>query len=310
MNHRHIIRTNIRLILEIIRATSDGLCGDLEKSLIFAAVSAANVGQLDDDLVLSLQYAHTSFPDDLRRAIRTQRIAESLDLPRETTRVKVNLLLAEGILQTSPAGLLISSQTMLTPRFRPIFGRYLAALDRAIERLAVVECVGLARNERLATAPFPAMWGTIRIVTQHALRGTVELRSYAAPMSLFGSYIFLAMADATAAHFSEGDRILFADHDNPPPNDARRMISASALAARLDQPRETVRRHLKALVRKGWLYQDDTGFGLPTTETSEQRQREREAQERSHADLSRMVRRLRHIGAIVTLPDDAHSPAA
>jgi len=310
MNLRHITRTNIRLILDIIQATCDGLDGDLEKSLIFAAVSAANVGQLDDDPTLSLQYAATSYPDELRRAIRIQRIAESLDLPRETTRVKVNSLRAEGVLQTSEAGLLISSQTMMDPRFRPMLTRYVAALDRAIERLAASESAGLARNERLARPPFPAVWGAVRFATQHALRGTVELRSYASPLSLLGSYIFLAMADVTAAHFSEGDQIVFADHDDPPPNAARQVISASALAARLGMPRETVRRHLKALVRDGWLYQNDSGFGLPTTETEQERERERGVQLRNSADLSRLVRKLRHIGAIVTLPYAVHSPAA
>lgn len=311
MNLRHIIRINIRLNLDVIRATSDCLNGDLEKSLIFAAVSAANVGQLDDDPVLTRQYAHTAVPDDLRRPIRIQRVADSLGLPRETTRVKVNLLIDEGLLQATRNGLLISSAAMKAPRFEPMMRRYLGSLDRAIERLAVAECAGLSQHERLHPAPFPAMWGAIRLTTQHVLRGTVDLRSYTAPLALLGSYLYLAMADQTASHFSDGPEIVFADHDDPPPNSARRTISASALAAKLEIPRETVRRNLKAMVSGGWLYQDNTGFGLPTTETTDERQREHRMQERSSADLSRLVRKLRHIGAIIgdgSATD--HSPAA
>jgi len=299
MNLRHIIRINIRLNLDVIQATSDALNGDLEKSLIFAAISAANVGQVDDDPVLTRQYAHTSVPDDLRRPIRIQRVADSLGLPRETTRVKVNLLIDEGLLQTTRSGLLISSAAMHVSRFEPMMRRYLGSLDRAIERLAITECAGLSLNERLHPAPFPAMWGSIRLATQHVLRGTVDLRSYTVPLSLLGSYLFLAMADQTAAHFSQGPDIIFADHDDPPPNSERRTVSASALAAKLAIPRETVRRNLKAMVSGGWLYQDNSGFGLPTTETNDQRARERSLQERSHADLSRLVRKLRNIGAIV-----------
>jgi hypothetical protein len=311
MNLRHILRINIRLNLDVVQATSDCLDGDLEKSLIFAAISAANVGQLDDDPVLTRQYAHTAVPDDLRRPIRIQRVADSLGLPRETTRVKVNLLIGEGLLQTTRNGLLISSAAMNVPRFGPMMLRYLGALDRAIERLALSECAGLRRHERLHPAPFPAMWGSIRLATQHVLRGTVDLRSYTAPLSLLGSYLYLAMADHTSSHFSEGPEILFADHDDPPPNSARRTISASALAAKLAMPRETVRRNLKAMVAGGWLYQDSSGFGLPTTEGEDERKREHLLQERSNADLSRLVRKLRHIGAIVGdgTPAEDHSPS-
>ena len=312
MNLRHVTRINIRLNLDVIQATSDSLNCDLEKSLVFAAVSAANVGQVDDDPVLTRQYAQTSVPDGLRRPIRIQRVADSLGLPRETTRVKVKLLIDEGLLQSTRNGLFISSAAMNITRFEPMMRRYIGSLDRAIERLATTECAGLCAHERLHPAPFPAMWGAIRLATQHVLRGTVDLRSYTAPLSLLGSYLYLAMADHAASHFSEGPEILFADHDDHPPRSARRTISASAMAAKLAIPRETVRRNLKAMVRDGWLYQDSSGFGLPTTETKEARKRERQIQERSSSDLSRLVRKLRHIGAIVSdgPASTGHSPVA
>jgi hypothetical protein len=312
MNLRHILRTNIRLNLDVSQASCESLNGDLEKSLVFAAITAANVGQLDDDPVLTRQYAHTNVPDDLRRPIRAQRVAESLGLPRETTRVKVKLLIEEGLLQSTRSGLLIASASMTAPRFQPLMRRYLESLGQAIEQLAITESAGLSRQERLHPLPFPAMWGCIRLTTQHVLRGTVDLRSYTAPLSLLGSYLYLAMADVTSSHFSEGPEIVFADHDTPPPSAARRTISASALATKLAMPRETVRRNLKAMVSGGWLYQDSSGFGLPTAETKEARERERQMQERSSSDLSRLVRKLRHIGAIVSDGSATvdHSPAA
>ncbi len=310
MNLRHILRTNIRLNLEIIQATCEALNGDLEKSLIFAAVSAANVGVLHDDPALSRLYAHTTFPDELRRPIRVQRVAESLGLPRETTRVKVKLLVEEGLIQATRAGLMIAPATMLDPRFRPMLMRYMTALGDTIERLAAGECAGLASAERLSAVPFPAMWGAVRIVTQHVLRGTVDLRAYVTPTSLMGAYLYLAMADSTAFHFSDGPTVVYADHDDPPPTSARQTVTASALAARLGIPRETVRRNLLALVRNGWLFQRSLAFGLATTEPGEQRRRELAVQQRSSADLTRMIRRLRHIGAIAQTPPEGISANA
>jgi len=307
MNLRHIVRTNIRLNLDVIQATLDCLDRDLEKSLIFAAISAANVGHLDDDPILAKQYVHASLLSALRRPIPMQRVADSLGLPRETTRVKVRLLMDAGLVQRTTAGLLIPAEAMQAARFEPMMQRYLAAIDRAVERLAAAECVGLTRGERLH--PFPSVWDALRFISQHVLRGTVDLRFYTSPASLLGSYLFLAMADATSSRFSEGPDILFADDDDAPPDWARATISASALAARLAMPRETVRRNLKALVEGGWLSQDRDGFGLLTGQTAEDRQREQLVQERSRGDLNRLVRKLRSIGAIVRVGQSLADPA-
>ncbi|HRD27659.1 MAG TPA: hypothetical protein PLO65_05100 [Caulobacter sp.] len=309
MNLRHAVRVNIRLNLDVIRATRAALGGDLERSLIFAAISAANVAILEDDPALSLQLAHTSVPDPLRRPIRVQRIAESLGLPRETTRVKVRQLLAEGLLEETPAGLLMSADTARSPRFEPMFGDYIAALARAIERLAAGGCVGLTASDRLAGPPLPATWGAIRLVTQHILRGVVELRASVGPTSLIKAYLYLAMADGTAGHFSQGEVLRHADFDDPPPPAARRTISASSLALSLDLPRETVRRNLQALAREGYLFQRSGGFGIPTPVSAPDLQREREVYQRSMADLSRLVRRLRQIDAITGQGAVIPSPA-
>jgi hypothetical protein len=298
MSNGHILRTNIRFNLDVIRATYDCLDRDLEKSLIFAAVSAANVGHLDDDPLLIRQYAHVGLPDDLRRPIHMQRVAESLGLPRETTRIKVKALIQAGLLESTRAGLLVPSASMYGPRFEAMAPRYLVALGEAVERLAASACAGLAGNERLSATP--PVWGAMRFISQHVLRGTVDLRFYTAPMPLLGSYLFLAMADATGFRFGEDPERANADQDQAPPGRSDLRISASALAERLAMPRETVRRNLKALVQQGWLLQDPDGFGLLARQAVEDRQRVQLVQERAKADLVRLIRRLRQIGAIVS----------
>ena len=310
MNLRHAVRVNIRLNLDVIQATRMALGGDLERSLIFAAISAANVAVLEDDPALSLQLAHTSVPDPLRRPIRVQRIAESLGLPRETTRVKVRQLLAEGLLEETSAGLLMSAETTRMRRFEAMFNDYMTALARAVERLAAGGCAGLTASDRLAGPPLHTTWGAIRLVTQHILRGVVELRASVGPMSLIQAYLYLAMADGTAGHFSDGEVLRHAEFDDPPPPAARRPIGASTLALALDLPRETVRRNLQALARDGHLFQRTGGFGIPTPVSAPDLQREREVYQRSLADVSRLVRRLRQIDAITDHGGAAPSPAA
>ena len=64
--------------------TRDCVGGDLQRALVFAAIIDANVGHLDDNPEASVRAAalDPTYPDDLRRPIRSQRIAESLEIGR------------------------------------------------------------------------------------------------------------------------------------------------------------------------------------------------------------------------------------
>ena len=296
-------RANVRLILEIIQATRRCLGGDLESSLIFAAVSAANVGQVEDDPRLARLYADKPVPDDLRRPIRVQRLAESLELPRETTRMKVHQLLTQGCLVDTADGLLMSEAPLRSPQFQAMFGAYMVALDETVERLAVSGACGLDRGERLARPPFPTMWSAIRQVTQHALRGVVILRHQVRPSNLFQSYLVMAMAHRT--DWAPGAPRPGAAGDNAQDD---LLSSASALAAFTGYPRETVRRNLKILTQRGWLIQEQGGFSLASPRNAPESEREREVQRRSSADLVRLIRKLRHVNAIEVRPANPGPP--
>lgn len=297
MMSRHATRANVRLIFEIIQATRRSLGGDLDASLIFAAVSAANVGQVEDDPQLARRYADQPVPDDLRRPIRIQRLSESLDLARETTRMKVRLLQAQGLLTDTPDGWLMSEAPLRSPQFQAMFGAYMAALHGAVESLSAVGACGLEPEERLATPPFPTMWSAIRQVTQHALRGVVILRQHVRPTTLFQSYLVLALA-----HQTDWGLAPPAAGDVRPDGEARTLCSASALAALTGYPRETVRRNLKSLAASGWLVQKSGGFGVAAPRAAPEREREQEVLRRSSADLVRLVRKLRHVDAIIARP--------
>jgi len=296
-----VTQANIRLNLQVIQATRCCLGGDLERSLIFAVISAANVGQIEDDARLSRLYAHRPIPDDLRRPIRIQRISESLELPRETTRVKVRQLLAQGLLTETREGLLMCEDSLQSPAFRTMFAAYMTSLSEAVKRLAEISACGLRPGDRLAPPPFPAMWSAVRLVTQHALRGVVVLRTHAPTLNLFQAFLLLALTHLAARDQAEGAPASTSSPQTPGARPARRATSASALAAFTGYPRETVRRNLKLMCRGGWLTQGPGGFALapPGSEA------ERDVVRRNSADLTRLIRRLRNVDALV-----AQAPAA
>lgn len=303
MNLRHASRTNIRLNLDVIQATGRCLECDLETGLIFAAVLAGNAAAIEEDPALARQYAASPVPDDLRRPIRVQRIAESLGLPRETTRTKAAAMVRQGLLAETGTGLIVPAATLGSARLMPMTGAHLSALARCIERLAVAGCADLDPRERLATLPFPSMWGAMRAITQHVLRGVVDLNAYIAPVNLMQAYLMLAILDRSAWALSAGDMILHADHDDPPPPSALALVSAQGLAKSLGLPRETVRRNMQALVLSGHLRQEPGGFAIRDSVRDIGARRERDVQQRTSADLTRLVRKIRNIGALTTVRD-------
>lgn len=301
MTLRHGARTNIRLNLEVIQGTSRRLDCDLETGLIFAAILAGNAAAIEEDPVLAMRYARGPTPDDLRRPMRVQRIAESLNMPRETTRTRIAALVARGLLDDTGVGLIVPAATLGSARLMTMSADHLAALNRCIERLAAAGCAEVEVAERLASPPFPAMWGTMRAITRHVLRGVVDLLAFTGARNLMQAYLMLAILDRSAWRFSESDPILYADRDDPPPPSAHALVSAQGLAKFLGLPRETVRRNMQVLVADGLLRQEPEGFAISGALRGIGTDRERQVLERTNADLARLVRKLRNIDALTTL---------
>jgi hypothetical protein len=296
---RHAFRTNIRLNLDIVQATGRCLECDLETALIFAAVLAGNASTIEESPSLSRQYATGPAPDGLRRPMRVQGLAESLKLPRETTRYKAADMVRRGLLEATDAGLIVPSATLASERLTPLYIAHLGSLGRCIEQLALAGIAELASNERLAPLPFPSMWGAMRAVTRHVLRGVDDLNAFTRPGSLLQAYLMLAILDHSAWASGGQDRVLYAEDQTPP--SARALVTAQGLAKSLELPRETVRRNMKALVKSGHLTQERDGFAVSETVRGLETDRERHVQSRVHADMIRLVRQLRNVDALVTV---------
>lgn len=298
MHTRHGARVNINLCLEVIQTARRSMGGDLESCLIFAAVLAGNAAQLDESPTLARQYASGPVPDELRRPMRIQRLSESLALPRETTRSKAAALVAAGLVDQTERGLIVPASTLASGTMMSLVSDMMTVLDNSLQLITIADWAGLAPGERLAARPFPTMWGAMRVLTQHVLRGVVDLRGYAPPVSLVQAYLLLAVFDRSAFRLSEANPVLYADYSDVPPHSALELVTAQGLATFLDLPRETVRRNMQALVRLGALVQEPGGYAISPGVRRAGSNGEQQVLESSKANLARLVRRLRNIDAL------------
>ena len=302
MPTRHGTRINIGLCLEVIQTARRSLGGDIDSALIFAAILAGNAAQLDESPALARQYASGPVPDDLRRPMRVQRLSESLALARETTRSKAAVLVAAGLVEQTEQGLIVPASTLASPPMVSLVTNMMTALDNSLKLIAFADWAGLKPGEQLAARPFPTMWGAMRALTQHVLRGVVDLRGYVPPMSLLQAYLLLAVLDRSAHRLSAANPVLYADHLDAPPDSALQLVTAQGLAAFVDLPRETVRRNMQRLVQLDVLVQEPDGYAISPTVRRAGSRGERKVQESNRANLARLVRRLRNIDALAIPP--------
>lgn len=122
---RRIARTTNSFYLRTAEVLADASDGDLVRGIVFLGIIQANVQALNSDINLSLRYGAASDipPDDLRRPISVYALAQSLDLPYETTRRYVQKLIEAGRCARQPAGIVVSQAVLAQPQM-------LAALER------------------------------------------------------------------------------------------------------------------------------------------------------------------------------------
>ncbi|MET0272879.1 MAG: hypothetical protein ABW360_07795 [Phenylobacterium sp.] len=79
--------------------------------------------------------------------------------------------------------------------------------------------------------------------------------------------ILLAIVQANVAPVMRETELqrAYAAYDTPPPDDARRPVSVSAVAGSLGMPYETVRRRVVRMVRSGWCVVGPTGVYVSQT---------------------------------------------
>ena len=263
MKQGHLARLSTDFVLRRVNRVRASLFGgDLVMTLVFAAVTQANVAHIDDNDELSRRWSDLSAPppDDLRRPVSGYAIALTLGLPRETIRRKINTLIEQGWLTSLESGFVASAETHANEALIQV------TLDdaRAARSLfvSILQAETVSEQDAAVAAERPHLPRMIsRASNAYCLVVLEELRRLFNGEVMTG-LIFCAIVNANyrsprpAPSEPNSDQAETADRQAEP-------ITALALAESMGLPRETARRHIKKLEQSGYCDSGPRGLVIP-----------------------------------------------
>jgi predicted transcriptional regulator len=248
-----MVRLSNQYLLDYAGILSNLFQGDFVKGLVFLAITHANVGHIEHDAALSRLYGDLTDirPDALRRPIRPYPLAQSLGLPRERVRRKVVALVADGFLEAAPLGMIAPARVFARDDMRSSILANSALVVRLYKGLARagVDNAPPPIDGDLDIADLPNM-AISRVTARFWLRAMDEICKLF-PGDLLTGLTYVGVINANTSYLNALDDLPYADIDDHVPDSARRPITAIALAAELGLPRESVRRHVRALENLG-----------------------------------------------------------
>lgn len=236
---------------------------DLLNGLLLASIVQANVERVHEDREQTLQFATPGQvpPDELRRPISILALANSLGLPFETTRRRVQRLVGRGFCEMTPKGVIVPARAANTDSYRR---NSLAAYERT--RAFYLD---LRARGRLAGLPPLAPWegGSTpptrlvgRAITSYILR-TIE-HVMAALHDFVDGLILLEIVRSNTEPLSAETILSIQGYL---PDDLRVPLPVQRLAERLGLTRETARRHVVRLTEAGYCLRKGGGVIVPNT---------------------------------------------
>jgi hypothetical protein len=290
-----------RHLLDQVTVARFGL--DLVDALIVCTVSNANVVPIVRDPSLQRRYATFDDvpPDEARRPISINAVAQSLDMPFETVRRRIVKMSLVGIFRTAKQGVYVPTAFCVGgPHRMSMEGAY------ARTRALYLEASELGWDEAIASDVEP--WrgpDPIRLVSrvssEYLLR-LVQLHMEETKDPVAAT-VWLALFC---------DNVAVADRGGRPRSNgqAGKPLSMSALARRLRLPTETTRRRVHALLAAGLCV--DTGHSVVVDASVLARPGIQRLLVRNRLDLRRMFTTLAEYGIVQSWEDAraSHSAAA
>lgn len=245
-----------------------GFGRDVIDGLLLAAISQANVSQLSRSAELQRTYATLDQPppDDLRRPVSISAIANSLRIPFETARRRIQALVDLEIVRSTPKGVILPTAPLSSP-----FYRLSAEANYQLVRNLYFRLRGIGLLSDLPRPNGPAFEPgnpPVRLVIRHS------------------SDYLLRLAEPLAEHLGELVTglvlmdIIHANTEGLPDteggtesgewsvesfvaDDRRQPVRIAALSERLGIPQETVRRRINRLIAEGLCVRTDRGYVVP-----------------------------------------------
>lgn len=288
-----IARPSLELILdmeEIGRAHRDH---DLLDCLIFAAVLSANMAPLVRDPDLQHAYAGLDepAPDDMRRPVSINAVAQSLRLPFETARRRIRGMQRDGVVAASKAGVFIPNATVGGPAFLAgLLGRH-ARLERFYRQVRAAGALPPAEPGPLSAKPAsPPVRITNRALWEYMLRACDELIAFTG--DVVSALVLLGLARENTAHLDPRGLAAWAAD----PLGRGWPVATSRLAQRLNLSGETCRRYALALEAAGLCRRTSRGV-LATLPPGAQAGLSRMVED-NLVNVQRMFARLRQLGVL------------
>ncbi len=284
----------VRASLAYVRDTIEITRGehDLLDAWILTAALDANMATVMRDPALLAVYggADQSAPDELRRPVSVNAIAQSLVLPFETVRRRVLRLARQGLCVVGPQGVVVPNGAVTTEAYRDqMLGRY----QRARRFHHDLKAIGALPDDP-AAPPAPVQEPPLRAVnwalSEYVLRTCHDLILLTG--ALIASRVLLELVVSNIEALP-GEALPDWAAD---PARIGRATRTAALARSLRVPPETVRRHLNGLEGQGFcLRRDDGWVAIAPPQTLPRLLAMGEA---NHANIKRLFARLRPLGAL------------
>jgi DNA-binding Lrp family transcriptional regulator len=254
---------SLAFLLEVIELGRAG--GDIVDASLLAAIVQANVAPINQEPTLQLAYATLDAvaPDELRRPVSINAVAEMLDLPFETVRRRVGRLSRKGACVITPRGVLVPQAALATPAYQALVLARYARLQRfyfdlrAIQALSPMPTAGEGpQSDALPSAGGPPVRAADRLLGDYVMRfiGSI-MRRIGDPLT---GLVLLDMARANIEHLTVAEM----EASIPIADSQRRPVSIARLAQRLNIPIETLRRRILLLEREGFCRRTRQGSAV------------------------------------------------
>jgi hypothetical protein len=267
-------------------------------TLLISATLQANVAPIQRQGDLQVTYASVDEapPDELRRPISVNALANSLGLPFETVRRRVKGLVSRGVFVMSDAGVIVPSAYLSSPETIKNGLLGYERLRRFYYDLRDLGLIGALAppSVRMEGGALP-MRTAMRHASAFVLRIIeIMMRHEGDALNvLIMLQVFCANTEDFTPDMIGGDTLEERDmvRDN-----LRKPVRPSTLARRLGLPDETIRRHVEDMVARGTLVRAPGGLILPAAALS--RANVRAGMVDNIANLQRLFSGLSQLGVL------------
>ncbi|MEH0197706.1 hypothetical protein V7S57_21050 [Caulobacter sp. CCNWLY153] len=290
----------VRASLVYVRDTIEITRGDhdLLDAWILTAALDANMATVMRDPALMAVYggAAESAPDDLRRPVSVNAVAQSLVLPFETVRRRVLRLAREGLCVVGPQGVVVPNGAVTTDAYRV---QMQARSDRARRFHHDLKAIGALATDESAPAGAgpPPLRALNWALSEYVLRACNDL--IALTGALIASRVLLELVVANIEALAAEDLPAWARD----PATTGQAARTAGLARSLRVPAETVRRHLNGLEAQGFCLRRADGWVAAAPPDAPPRLVA--MAQANHANLKRLFTRLRQLGALAVWEAEA-----